>query len=302
MRKAAAEIGAKIKIGAVMQESVTESWQNNTTKTWNAMLIPEINNKADFYIVHNYITPFGQKSNAATILSSALNIPAVMMSFVTNEITKNGGEVKPIAFTEWNMWALDLKQQVSNISGLFAVIVQGEAIKNKYGLAARWDLLNGWENGNDHGLFSDGGSADDPRWNPRPSFYYMYYFQKMIGDRLVSSAVTGNGATAIKTYASTYSSGQVNVTLLNTSSVPQTVEVKTKNFLMGNRYYWYSLEGSNDNGEFSRKVLVNGNGPKGAAGGPTDYGSLKARAALTGTGIKVIVPAYGSVYMTVDKK
>ncbi|MBB6001368.1 alpha-L-arabinofuranosidase [Arcicella rosea] len=302
MRKAAAEVGAKIKIGAVMQESVTESWQNNTTKTWNATLIPEINNNADFYIVHNYITPFGQKSNAATILSSALNIPAVMMSFVTNEITKNGGEVKPIAFTEWNMWALDLKQQVSNISGLFAVIVQGEAIKNKYGLAARWDLLNGWENGNDHGLFSDGGSADDPRWNPRPSFHHMYYFQKMIGDRLVSSAVTGNGATAIKTYASTYSSGQVNVTLLNTSSVPLTIEVKTKNFLMGNRYYWYSLEGSNDNGEFSRKVLVNGNGPKGAAGGPTDYASLKARAALTGTGIKVIVPAYGSVYMMVDKK
>lgn len=302
MRKAAAEVGAKIKIGAVMQESVTESWQNNTTKTWNATLIPEINNKADFYIVHNYITPFGQKSNAATVLSSALSIPAVMMDFVTNEITKNGGEVKPIAFTEWNMWALDLKQQVSNISGLFAVIVQGEAIKNKYGLAARWDLLNGWENGNDHGLFSDGGSADDPRWNPRPSFHYMYYFQKMIGDRLVASAVTGNGATAIKTYASTYSSGQVNVTLLNTSSVPLTVEVKTKNFLMGSRYYWYSLEGSNDNGEFSRKVLVNGNGPKGAAGGPTDYASLKARSALTGTGIKVIVPAYGSVCMLVDKK
>lgn len=302
MRKAAAEVGAKIKIGAVMQESKTEAWQNNTTKTWNATLIPEINNQADFYIVHNYITPYGQKSNAATILTSAQTVPAQMMSFVTNEIAQNGGAIKPIAFTEWNMWALDLKQQVSNISGLFALTVQGEAIKNNYGLAARWDLLNGWENGNDHGLFSDGGSSDDPRWNPRPSFYYMYYFQKMIGDRLVSSAVTGTGSTAIKTYASTYSTGQVNLTLLNTSNVPLTVEVKTNNFRMGSRYYWYSLEGSNDNGEFSRKVLVNGTGPKGAAGGPADYHSLKARSASTAGGIKVIVPAYGSVCMMVDKK
>lgn len=302
MRKAAAEVGAKIKIGAVFQESATEAWQNNTTKTWNATLIPEINNKADFYVVHNYITPFGQKSNAATILSSALNIPTIMMNFVSNEITKNGGEIKPIAFTEWNMWALDLKQQVSNISGLFSVIVQGEAIKNKYGLAARWDFLNGWENGNDHGLFSDGGSADDPRWNPRPSFYYMYYFQKMMGDKLIASTQTGSGATSIKSYASTYSTGQVNVTLLNTSSVPLTVEVKTNNFLKGNRYYWYTLEGSNDNGEFSRKVLVNGNGPKGVAGGPSDYATLKARSAFTSSGIRVIVPAFGAVCMLVDKK
>jgi hypothetical protein len=302
MRKAAAEVGAKIKIGAVMQESKTEAWQNNTTQTWNATLIPEINNQADFYIVHNYITPYGQKSNAATVLSTAQAVPAQMMSFVTNEITKNGGEIKPIAFTEWNMWAADLKQQVSNISGLFALIVQGEAIKNNYGLAARWDLRNGWENGNDHGLFSDGGSSDDPIWNPRPSFYYMYYFQKMIGDRLVSSAVTGTGSTAIKSYASTYSTGQVNLTLLNTSNVPLTVEVKTNNFRVGSRFYWYSLEGSNDNGEFSRKVLVNGAGPKGVAGGPADYASLKARSASTSGGIKVIVPAYGSVCMMVDKK
>jgi hypothetical protein len=71
---------------------------------------------------------------------------------------------------------------------------------------------------------------------------------------------------------------------------------------VGSRYYWYSLEGSNDNGEFSRKVLVNGSGPKGAAGGPADYHSLKARSASTSGGIKVIVPAYGSVCMMVDKK
>ena len=208
MRKAAAEVGAIIKIGAVIQESPTQSWQNNTTQTWNATLIPELANKADFYIAHNYITPYGQNSTAAIVLSSALTVPTQMMSFISSEIAKYGGTMKPIAFTEWNMWAKDSKQQVSNTSGVFAVMVQAEAIKNKYGLAARWDLLNGWDSGNDHGLFSDGGSADDPRWNPRPSFYHMYYFQKCIGDRLVSSAVkSSSGSSPITAYSSTYTSG-----------------------------------------------------------------------------------------------
>lgn len=304
MRKAASEIGAIIKIGALLQESLTQSWQTNTTKTWNSTLIPEINNTSDFYIGHNYITPYGAKSDAATVLNSALTVPAQMMSFISNEITSNGGKLKPIAFTEWNMWAQDLKQQVSNISGLFGVIVQAEAIKNNYGLAARWDLLNGWNNGNDHGLFSDGSSSDDPRWNPRPSFYHLYFFQKCIGDRLVSSVVQGIGAgvSSIKAYTSTYNSGQMNITLLNTSSSPQSIEIKTKNFRMGSRYYWYTLEGSNDNGEFSRKVLINGSDPTGAAGGPMDYATIKAMSAITNNGIKVTVPAYSSVCILVDKQ
>lgn len=303
MRKAAAEVGnANIKIGAVIQESPTASWQNSTTQNWNKTLIPELNNQADFYIAHNYITPFNENSNATTILNAALTAPASMMNFITNQITTNGGAIKPIAFTEWNMWAKDSKQQVSNTSGVFAIIVQAEAIKNKYGLAARWDLLNAWENGNDHGLFSDGGSGDDPRYNPRPSFYHMYYFQKCIGDRLVSSTMQGAESAAVKAYASTYSSGQVNVTLLNTSSREQTFEIKFKNFVAGNRFYWYSLEGSNDNGEFSRKVLVNKSGPSGAAGGPANYATLKALSAPTANGIKVTVPPLGSLCVMIDKK
>src|SRR5688572_5172255 len=106
----------------------------------------------------------------------------------------------------------------------------------------------------------------------RPSFYYMYFFQKMLGDRMVSSSVAGNSS--IKSYATTWSSGEVNVAIVNTSSAAQDVEVKMKNFYSGSRFYWYSLEGSNDNGEFSRKVLVNGSGPSLDAGGPADYAIL----------------------------
>ena len=300
MYKAAAETGAKIYIGAVMYESATEAWQVNTTKTWNATMLPELKNKADFYIVHNYFTPYDENSTAAVVLNAALSQPAKMMNFVTKEMTGNGAVVRPVAMTEWNMWAKSSKQQVSNVSGMFAVLVQAESLMNKYGLAARWDLLNYWADGDDHGLFSDGNEPNVAKWTPRPSFYYMYFFQKYIGDRLVNASV--NSGTSMKAYASTYSSGEANITLINTSAGPQAVEVKFKNFRKGDRFYWYSLEGSNDNGEFSRKVLVNGEGPAGIAGGPAGYTILKARSAATANGIRVTVPARGMVALVVERK
>ncbi|MBN8787317.1 MAG: alpha-L-arabinofuranosidase [Terrimonas sp.] len=300
MRKAATEIGKIIYIGAVTYEAATEGWQTNTVKTWNQTMIPELNGANDYYIAHNYFTPYETNSNAKDILNAALTVPATMINFITSQIQTYGGVIKPVALTEWNMFATGSKQQVSNISGLFATIILGETIKNKYGLAARWDLLNGWSNGNDHGLFSDGGEPDIAKWTPRPSFYYMYFFQKLLGDRLVPASVSGS--TDIKAYASTFSSGQINTTLINTGTTPVTVELKWKNFKPGNRFYWYSLEGGNDNGEFSRKVSINGMGTTLEAGGPEHYTSIKANAASTTNGVKVTVPARGTVILAVDKK
>ncbi len=299
MQKAATEIGAKIHIGAVTVESpATETWQTTCVKTWNAGMMTGINNKADFYVVHNYFTPYNENSTASVIFSSALTVPETMIKFVTQALQTNGAAVKPVVMDEWNMWAKDSKQQVSNVSGGFALLVLGEALRNQYGMTARWDLLNGWSNGDDHGLFSSGDEPGVSKWSLRPSFYYMYYFQKMLGDRLVSTT----GTTEIKAYASTYTSGQLNVTLINTSATPFHINVKTKNFRTGKRFYWYSLEGGPDNGEFSRKVLVNGIGPAGDVGGPANYNTLSARSAVTDNGVKVTVPARGAVILVIDKK
>jgi len=300
MKKAAGETGKPIYIGAVMYESQTQSWQTVTTQTWNSTMIPEANNVPDFYIGHNYITPYDENSTATTILNSALTVPGQMISFMKTEFERNGATVKPVILSEWNMWAKDSKQQVSNTSGTFAVIVQAEALKNKFGLTARWDLFNGWSNGNDHGLFSAGDEPGVMKWSPRPSYYYMYFFQKCIGDRLVDATVSGNNV--VKAYGSTYTSGQGNVTLINTSATVQNVQVKFKNYKMGSRFYWYTMEGSNDNGDFSRKVFVNGSGPSGVAGGPLGYETLKARSAITSGGIKLTVPAWSAVFVMVDTK
>jgi hypothetical protein len=94
----------------------------------------------------------------------------------------------------------------------------------------------------------------------------------------------------------------MSVTLVNKTSAAQDVQITTKNYRPGARYYWYSLVGGTDNGNFSRKVYVNGAGPSGVSGGPASYTTLQAYASATTNGIKVNVPANGVVFLVVDKK
>lgn len=301
MRKAAQETGKTIYIGAVLYDSPPQTWNTNTVKTWNAGLTALINNSPDFYIVHSYYTPYAQQSNATDILATGTVETKRLADFVKQTLQTAGLTQKPIALTEWNIFAVGLKQQVSHINGMHGVLVVGEALKNKFGMTSRWDLANGWNNGDDHGMFNSGDEPGGvPRWNPRPAFYHLYFFQKFLGDRLVNAEIAANAG--IETYASTFSSGQVAVTLVNKMAAAQAVEIKMKNFRPGNRFYWYALTGGDDNGEFSRKVFVNGKGPSGVSGGPVDYTSLLAYSATTQNGIKITLPARSVVNLAVDKK
>jgi hypothetical protein len=300
MRKAAQEIGKTIYIGAQLVEHTPQSWEPTATQTWNATALPQVNNAANYFIVHNYYTEYNTNANAITIMNTAEPVTKSTLDYVTQTITSAGATMKPIALTEWNIFSTGSMQMVSGVAGMHAVLVIGELLKNKFGYASRWDLANGWDNGNDMGLFSLGDEPSVQKWTPRPVFYYMYYMQKCLGDRFINSTVPAN--TNIKSYATTFSSGQIGLTLVNTSTTSVDVQPAFKNFNAGNRFYWYTLTGGTDNGEFSRKVLVNGTGPAGVAGGPDNYTTLKAYSATTTNGIKITVPARGVVCLVIDKK
>ena len=165
-------------------------------------------------------------------------------------------------------------------------------------------LANGWDNGNDMGMFSNsapGGGAEPnaPAWNPRPAFYYMYFFQHMIGDHLVS---TSTNSSDIVSYGSSYSSGEAGVILVNKGGGDHVVVVNFKNFAAGSTYYYYTLKGGTDNAPFSHKVYVNGVGPAGDSGGPATFASVPASSASVAGGITVTVPQYGAVYLVVAHK
>jgi hypothetical protein len=300
MRKAATEVGATIFIGAVLYDAVPESWATNTTKTWNTGLLPAAGSSPDFYAVHNYYTNFHTNANATEILATPEAVTKRMGDYVKGAVTASGQTQKPIALDEFNIFSIGSKQQVSHINGMHAVMVLGESLKNNFGLTARWDLANGWDNGNDHGMFSQGDEPDGiPKWNPRPAFYHMYFMQRFFGDRLVASSSTDAD---VVSYATSFTSGEMGVVLVNKSATAKVVEVKVNNFSMGSRFLWYTLTGSNDNGEFSRKTIINGVGPTLAAGGPANYKTVPANAAQTASGIRIDVPARSAIYMSIEKK
>ena len=299
MRKAAQEIGKTIYIGAVASEATPPSWGTPTLKGWNTGLFSAAGSTPDYYVVHNYYTNYKTNASAAEILATPQSVTGTMMDYVKQAMASASLPIKPVVLDEWNIFSTGSMQQVSHINGLHAVLILGEAIKNQFGLTARWDLVNAWEDGNDHGMFNAGDEPGGvPKWNPRPAFFHMYYFQKYLGDRLIASS---SSSAELVSYASSFSSGQTAVTLVNKGNNAKSVEIKISNFKMGSRFYWYTLTGGGDNGEFSRKVIVNGIGPDFISGGPTDYTNIKPYAATTSNGIKISVPAHSSVFIVVDK-
>lgn len=301
MKAAATEIGATIYIGAVIYQEPPYQGAYTSIQTWNQGVLQKAGNAADYFIVHDYFTGYATNSSAADILSTGAAIPASVMSYVRQQTTAAGVGIKPIAFTEWNIQAIGSKQNVSYIAGIHAAKAIGAIIKNNFGEANRWDIANGYDNGDDHGMFNNGTEPSAPLWNPRPSFYYLYYFQKFFGDRMVYDTLKGSKAD-ITTYSSTFSTGQAGTVIINSSSLNHVVAIDFQHFPAGTTYYWYLLTGGTDNGNFSGQVYVNGTGPSTTTGGPLNYASLKAYSApLTGT-INMKLPPFSVVYLVADKK
>ncbi len=301
MRAAASETGATIYIGATLYQQPPQSYDYNSIQTWNIGVLQNAGSSADFFIVHNYFTGYQTNSSVADILSTSTTIPTTVMSYITQQLTASGVGLKPIAFTEWNIQATGSKQNVSYISGMHAAKTIGSIIKNQFGEASRWDIANGWSNGDDQGMFNNGDEPGAPLWNPRPSFFYLYYFQKFFGDRMVYDTLKSlnNGIT---TYSSTFTSGQAGTVIINSGALSHVLSIDFQHFPAGNKYYWYLLTGGTDNPPFSGQVYVNGTGPATATGGPLTYATLKAYSApLNGT-IKISVPPLSVIYLIADKK
>jgi hypothetical protein len=290
MKAAAASRGKEIKIGVVMLDSYSSSMP-----TWNKDVAAQVGDKADFYIVHSYFTPYNTNSDIATVLSSYINT-GNYKSYVWSEVAKAGKPLLPVALTEYNIFAVGSNQPVSHANGMHAVLVTGQAMKTGYGAALRWDLANGFDNGNDHGMFA----YNEPgitNYTPHPAFYHLYYFRKFCGDVLLNSSMTSDQGVVIIPTA--FSSGQVGAAIINTGALPKVIRLNISNFKFGDRYYTYTLTGT-EGESFSRKVFVNGSGNSLVAGGPDNYEILKANSGAIGDEIKLRLPGLSATYILVE--
>ena len=297
MRHAAAEKGHEIFIGAQLLAEPPASWSTAADKSWNEGVLGEAGSDPDFYVIHSYYTPYQTNSSALDILNSAASVTEDMKEYVTSAVSSAGLPAKPLAMTEWNIFAEGSKQQVSFISGMHAAIVIGELMRNQYAIACRWDLANGWNNGNDHGLFSQGDQPGVAKWHPRPAYYYLLFSQKYMGDQVLHSSSDHGDVLA---YASKYSSGEVGLTIVNKSKADHIVGINLDNFGFGERFYFHSLTGGSDNGEFSLKVFVNGSGPTADSGGPPAPEAVKPRASSISGGVKVHSPGRSVQFLLIE--
>jgi hypothetical protein len=295
MRKAAREVGNDIKIGVVaMDSNVTyDAVQQN----WNSGMMKQVGNLADFFIVHCYHTPYNENSPVSTVLNSYTKAKEIRQYVNTGLKNSINLDPIPINMTEWNIFAVGGKQGVSYINGMHATLVLGELIKNQYGGGVRWDLVNGWNEGDNHALLADG-EPGIAQYTPRAPFFYMYYFQKFFGDKMVATTVTGSSD--VISYASTFSSGQSGIVLVNKSTAEKVVSLKMANFKSGDRYYYYLLTGGTDNGDYSRKVYVNGKTTTLDGGGPSDYATIKPYGSNLSGDITLNLPKYSTVFMVVE--
>jgi hypothetical protein len=176
-------------------------------KTWNPGVFNEVGDAADFYVMHNY---FGTAATVDNFLSVASTEPKKNIDFIQQDIANKQAFPKPVAITEYNMNTqtnpVNESSAISYINGMQSVILLNEAIKNNYGLAARWLLASG-----ESGMFYQG-SNTSLLWQPRPDFYYLNYAQKFTGDHVISA--TSNNSN-ILAYASTFASGETGVVIVN---------------------------------------------------------------------------------------
>lgn len=290
MRKAANSVGSSIFIGAVVAENSTSD------NGWNSPLMQSIGNDIDYYIIHSYFTPYNQNSTIETILNSPSQIKGYK-TYVEGQMKTAGVPVKPIALTEYNTFATGSKQNVSSVAGMFSVLVVGEAAKNKIGVAVRWDLSNGWSNGDDHGMFSYNEPGVD-NFTPYPAFYYQYFLRKCFGAYLIESSGTKS---SLLSYATRFTTGELGIVVVNKSRVAEVTQLDIQNFASGNRCYYYQLVGGDDNGGFSRKVYVNGSTTTGSVGGPSNYSQLKPRSIAYQKGLKMELPPLSVTYILIPQ-
>jgi hypothetical protein len=295
MKKAAREIGVEIYIGAVAYHS--SGGYTSVIDNWNEKVFAEVGDVADFIIVHRYFGNW-EDADASTILETAPKI-SEPKEVVTQQLKEQGFSPLPVALTEWNIRYEGRKQNVSCASGLHASLASANIIESGYGQASRWNMVWNYNKGESHGLFATNDDNEEEGvgpWSPRAPFFYMYYFNRFLGDHSIRSVVQGNEN--VKAFASTFSSGQTSLALSNIADSAETVKVSLFNFNPGKRYYYYTLTG--DSTIMSRKVSINGDTTTQEGGGPDDYAQIKAKSALAGEEIKLELPPYSATYVLVE--
>ena len=280
-----------IKVGAVVTDE---------DDAWNAGVLPEIKNHADFLSVHQYFTT-EKDATPASILASVPMISSIMTTLRTciTKYTGKPAEYFPIALTEFNSRGA---YNGSMMNGVFVTQILGEVIKNKFGLTALWVSEWNWDGATqDVKAFLAKSDPDQDDYTARPAYLPFYYYGKCFGDTMVQASSSNS---AIRTYSSTFSSGHIGTVLVNPTSSNKSVKLlfsKSGQPLTMDKIQWYELYANTIEPTVVgyKKFYVNGQTSTTTGGGP-DLNAVKPYQTTYSASNVFTMPAY-SVFFVVAK-
>lgn len=293
-------VDPSIKVGVVGYQKPKSN--NPIQKRWNEEVLPEVADVADYIILHDYFTAFNAVLTPEEMFAS-VDTAYSHINVVNQAWSQTVGDSSmplPIALTEFNtrsratVSAKDGATNVSHSAGLFISHALGEFIRQGYGSAMMWDISNGYADGEDHGVFASPKERDVPELTPHPSFYHYHLYHRCFGDTY-HDAPTDHPQ--VRVHASSFSTGEAGLVILNGSNEPHVVEVELNNMEEASAAYQYLVH--NDD-PLSRKTFINGvTGPH-AAGGPEKYWKIPARSWKLATDKLVVsCPPFSANYIMV---
>ncbi|TRX71763.1 sulfatase-like hydrolase/transferase [Carboxylicivirga sp. M1479] len=254
-------VDASIKVGAVVTREDDD---------WNSGLLPEVKDHADFLVVHNYFTSV-KDATAENILASVPQVESVHTTLLDciEKYTGKPRDYYPVAMTEFNSRG---PMNCTMVNGLFVTQVLAEAIKNGYGMVDLWVSEWNWsESAQESKGFLAKADPQQADYTPRQSYMPYQYINSHFGDQMIEAS--SNNA-HIKTYASTFSSGEVGLIIINTDANAHTVNIDLSTFATEEAdMYWHELH-ANSLEAGDHKFYINGETGTSTGGGPNNYASI----------------------------
>ncbi|PWD98442.1 sulfatase-like hydrolase/transferase [Marinilabilia rubra] len=253
-------VDPEIKVGVVVTRE---------DDAWNSSLLPEVENHADFLVVHNYFTSV-KDATAENILGSVGQVESVKNTLYNcvEKYTSKARDYFPVAMTEFNSRG---PLNCTMVNGLFVSQLLGEFIRNGYGMANLWVSEWKWsvEDQESKGFLAVD-DPDQPDYTPRQSYVPYHYYNKCFGDQMVKAT---SDHPDVSVYASTFSSGEVGVVVVNTSGTDKSVKLDMSGDSPSKGYGYEFYANSIDAGD--KKFYVNGETSSTFGGGPENLAAVE---------------------------
>ena len=281
-------VDPSIKIGVVLEEE---------DAAWNAGVLPEVKDHADFMIVHEYFTTVND-ATPANILASVPMIGTIMTTI--RNCTGKPADYYPVALTEFNSRGA---YNGSMINGVFVSQILGEIIKHGIGLSVLWVSEWNWDaTTKDVKAFLAKNDPDQDDYTARPAYLPYYYYSKCFGDNMVQASSTNS---SVKVYSSTFSSGEIGTVLINTTSTSKTAKLlfsKNGQAVPIDIVQWYEIYANTIEPTLSgyKKFYVNEQTSTTTGGGP-DLNTVKPFQTTYSSNNVFTLPAY-SVFFVIATK